>query len=1382
MEKSNLFGFMKLSSKNLKLKYSKQKSFNVNHRISFLGEQKNKLNQKMMGKRFSHNDNNNNNYHRKISVQSMRKKNSIQLTINFKNIEEDIKSTLLEMKRTFLFESRCQSIDYENKNANIKSEIEKNNRMNKYKSKHTDENNINKKPLKSKTFKSDNSKRNFKKTIDDNQNNKDDMKNKKKKFEKRISKEKNLRTKSIIPEEKFRFIARGGIIIDSQNENESDEEKFEGRFLINPETKFVFIYDALITFITLYYLIYVPIELIKNFCFCNSNNSFFNILINSIFEIIFIIDIIVEFFRGFYTNEEEILVKNNIRIINNYITGWFLFDLLFSLPIDMLFLYFCKKYPNKICFSYQNNKLMDFLILTRCLKSLKIIKITTRKKNQFITKVLDKCSDSEILDLLIKILFVYFGLHIVSCIHIFIGKHIYPGWIFKNEFQNYSLLNIYMISIYYLITTMTTVGYGEIQSDSLIEIVFRIILLAVGIICYSWLISSISNGINKQSFASINFSNECLLLESIRRAHRELPYKVYFEIKKYLECKHFKQNNYDKDFLINSLPYSLKNNLIFSMYKYQIEKFHFFKGISNSNFLVETLSYLTPVTGKRNDTFINENEIVEEMYFVQEGRLALEVPINVDRPDESVNKYLSDEFLSFAFDFDFEANYNQLPDISQFETSNNMDDDNIGLNTLKNAGFINSLILKKENVKQKKVEINIYLKIHDIHKNEDFGDIYMFFGKRTPFALIAKSKRVTLYSIKKDNYANLCEEYHNVFRRIHKKKKHNYKIIKNIFIKTISKFCDIKGIKIKPNYQSTINKAFRDMQRELIPTEILLSVHNIDINEIDEQINKTLKDFEREMNFKKTEVKKVKKKKLFGNFLRNHKTMDETYSHNKKFTGTYVNNVEKNIFLENSKIKSDFRHFNSINGNNTLNFGKNKKKKLLNGKSKCKKKNKMKTNIKTNITSNLNLKGYNFDYSDNEESVKTEKIYDKNNQSFESGPKTIKTLPKSLVDLLKDKIKKKKLSSKNNISNINEKITIIQKDNDISNANEKISIISKNNDNNLTLNDSNLNCINNLLNIKNRNKKNDIKLKQKETTLSCLSYDKLISKNDKEEKAGKDSNELNNINSKIQKNNSPKKSSKDKNKRLSISKRNIIKKTKSPRETLSPKTNNQNNIISYNQYNNYERCSITNNNILVKLGENILNKNNSFNIDNLSTDSVESFQINNSYTNLNEITDGVYMKEKKFQMDTIQFVKEYKNKNNKNKTNKIKEKKTDSSSSFEFERGKTKKSVGNILSIKNNIKTVKTRMSQYLNQQIKFMKKKTLNAKRKSIAIKNIQNEKSKKDFSINNSINSSNNSLKKHQKNLNNNGSYNENTIVKENNINEIENKIVNKLDDSLK
>ena len=991
---------------------------------------------------------------------------------------------------------------------------------------------------------------------------------------------------------------------------------------------------------------------------------------------------------------------------------------------------------------------MDFLLLIRCLKSLKIIKIITRKKNQFVTIVLDKCSDYVILDLLSKIIFVYFAFHILSCIHIFIGNHIYPGWIFKNDFQNFSLLNIYMISIYYLITTMTTVGYGEIQSDSLIEIIFRIILLAVGIICYSWLISNISNRINKQSYASINFSNECLLLESIRRTYRELPYEVYSEIKNYLEFKHFKQKNIDKDFLINSLPYSLKNNLIFSMYKYQIKKFHFFKGISNTNFLVETLSYLTPVLGKKNDTFIKENEIVEEMYFVQEGKLALEVPINLDNLEESVNRYLSDEFLSFAFDFDFEANYNQLPDISQFETSNNMDIENFNLGGVKHTGFANSFIIKNiESEQKKKTENNIYLKIHDIHKNEDFGDIYMFFGKRTPFALIGKSNKIKLYSIKKDNYVNLCEEYHNVFRRIHKKKKHNYKTIKNILLKTISKFCDIKGIKIKPKYRSNINNALIDMQKELIPKDILKYFQKSDLNDIDEQINNTLKDFEKEMNIKKSDIKKVKKKKIFEDFLKNHRTMDETYSYNKK-RRTYFNNEKKHLFLEDStniknNIKNNYFHFNSINGNTLFNFGKIKSRNLLISK----KKKKIRKNTKSNIKSNINLKGYNLDFTD-DDSVKTEKISDNKGQSFESEPKTMKILPNSLKEKLKTKINNKKILNKNNTSNEKEK-TVVEK--------------SINSDNNISFNISNKNI---KLKAKNSNKKNNFNNNPKEMSSSCLSHDKLISKDNKVEK------KLNNINNKIDINKNSKKNLKDTNKKLSNSKKFNLKNTISPRESIDSRNNNKQNIISYNQFNNYEKCSITNNNILLRLDENILNKRNNFDINNLSTDSIESFQINSSYANLNSITDGAFIKEKKFQTDTIQFVKDYKNKNNKNKIIK-KDKKSDSNSSFEFEMGKTKKNIGNPFSIKNNIKLVKTKMSQYLNQQIKYMKRKTLNSrtKRKNNNNKNNPNEKSKKDLSINNSINTSNNTFRKYN-NFKINLSYNGEDIDKDNN--ELELKIV--------
>ena len=65
------------------------------------------------------------------------------------------------------------------------------------------------------------------------------------------------------------------------------------------------------------------------------------------------------------------------------------------------------------------------------------------KKNQFISRLTELTSDNttETIDLIIELLLVIFGLHILSCIHIFIGKYTYPGWIFSNEFHNYYKLN-----------------------------------------------------------------------------------------------------------------------------------------------------------------------------------------------------------------------------------------------------------------------------------------------------------------------------------------------------------------------------------------------------------------------------------------------------------------------------------------------------------------------------------------------------------------------------------------------------------------------------------------------------------------------------------------------------------------------------------------------------------------------------------------------------------------------------------------------------------------------------------------------------------------------------------------------------------------------------
>ena len=1334
----------------------KQKSFHIRRRKTFLVEPKSTVNKNDIKNRSSLayiNYNTLYNKRRNSLNNYIRKKSTIPLSKKeFKDLEEDVRLSILEMRRSCLWEIRRQSQDianiFEKSDIKTRSEIGLDKAKEKFSLEYLEdlnngkqENNLSIKIKKCNTFNHKN-----KKSIEKNRDKKDNNNNgvinmninddnvDKKHFGKKFMSSQALlnfgknKKKHIPPGEKFRFLSSGGQIIDSHNESESDEDPDPDGFIINPEKKFIYIYDAFIALAALYSLIYIPIEIAKNACFCTLKPNFFNTIINYSLDILFIIDFLIGFFRAFYTKEDEKLIKNEIRIINNYLGGWFIFDLLTSLPINISINYFCQNHKNIMCFTFEKKGLINYILLSRCLKAIKVIKISTRKKNQFVTEIIEKISDITILgnflDLFSNIFFVITGLHLLSCIHIFIGKHVYPGWIFKNEFQNFSSLNLYMISLYYMITTMTTVGYGEIQSDSFIEIIFRIILLAVGIICYSWVISSISNGINKQSYASINFSNECLVLENIRRSHRELPYKIYFAIKKHLEFKHFRQKKYDKDLLINSLPYSLKNSIIFSMYKPVIENFHFFKGISNSNFLVETLSYFTPISGKKNETFIKENELFEEIYFVLEGRLALEVPINMNNPEESVNKYLSNEFLDFAFDFDFEANFIQHAEISNIANSNLMDSD---IHATKRTSFYNSFIVKNKD--SKKYENNVYLKIHDIHKNEDFGDIYVFFGKRSPFAFRARTKRVKLYSIKKDNFANLCEEYQHLFRRIHKKKKHNYKIIKNIFIKTISKFCDSKGIRIKEMYKDKINRAIKELQKENIPIEILKNSNKNEMNEIDEEINNTIKEFDNQIHLIQEEIYGKKWKKLLkintttGNNLNSNIIKNKINLYNGRVKGTAINKGIKNSFLEDLDLEDASQKYyftNSIKGNFKLNFNKNKIKKNL-IKNNKKKKKKIKTVIRSNIMTNLNLKGYNFDFSESDESIKTVKINENYNDGCESPPpNTIKILPQSLINLLKTKINYQQLLN--------------QKDNSIKSVNI-LSKINFNSNKNITNNNKITSLIDNNTNNNNRQSKlntNSI-IKSKNMSSSCFTFDKLLNNHLKG-----DNKEISNIiNSRLEKSSYSRNNYQNRKNPLNNTRMSSIRDTLTPKNFsyFSPKSRGRNirsSVFSQNQFNNYQKCSITNNNILLKLDGKILNKNNSFNLDNLSSTTADSFQIKASYKNINEVSNGAYIKEEKFQKDTIQFIMDYKN--NKNKA--IKRKKSNYSSC------KVESPTNFGIYTSGNIKKVDSRMSQYLNKKIKIIKKKTLNSRKKSpfLVLPHSNKKNIKKVLSNNISLHSSNN------------------------------------------
>jgi hypothetical protein len=209
--------------------------------------------------------------------------------MDFNNAEEEIKNAIYEMKKSLILEMK------DNKTGltyliDGNKEIEK----------------INLKNINHQNMSNFYNKKNFKEKVDNIVNNKInknteikndfESKNRKRKSSKGIHKIKNR----IIAEEKYRLLTHGCFIIDSNEENESDEDRNSKDYYIDPETNFVFVYDFIIALCVFYSLLYLPLELANSLCICNPNINYIKLCFNIYIEILFILDLILNFFLGYY--------------------------------------------------------------------------------------------------------------------------------------------------------------------------------------------------------------------------------------------------------------------------------------------------------------------------------------------------------------------------------------------------------------------------------------------------------------------------------------------------------------------------------------------------------------------------------------------------------------------------------------------------------------------------------------------------------------------------------------------------------------------------------------------------------------------------------------------------------------------------------------------------------------------------------------------------------------------------------------------------------------------------------------------------------------------------------------------------------------------------
>ena len=85
-------------------------------------------------------------------------------------------------------------------------------------------------------------------------------------------------------------------------------------------------------------------------------------------------------------------------------------------------------------------------------------------------------------------IFAVFFLHISSCMFVFLSEFdpdVDNIWRYSDPYDYYNKFDLYITSVYYIVTTMSTVGYGDISGGTTAERIYCIALMLTGVISFN---------------------------------------------------------------------------------------------------------------------------------------------------------------------------------------------------------------------------------------------------------------------------------------------------------------------------------------------------------------------------------------------------------------------------------------------------------------------------------------------------------------------------------------------------------------------------------------------------------------------------------------------------------------------------------------------------------------------------------------------------------------------------------------------------------------------------------------------------------------------------------------------------------------------------------
>ena len=340
-------------------------------------------------------------------------------------------------------------------------------------------------------------------------------------------------------------------------------------------TTFAHLWDIMITLLTFYLAIIIPYNLALRIW--PTQLSFGDTFIMSV---IFALDIFFSIY--FLNNQVRFRYASQAERNSYYFRNWFVFDLLAAIPFGVFM-----------------NSLWQILRLTKLIRVRRIVEEWQSDNLRYNTQF----------NLVILCVSMMLIAHWLSC-----------GWlVIRGLDEALDHTNNYVNALYWSVTTITTVGYGDITPQNMIEKIYVMFTMLIGFGFYGFLIGNISNLLAQRNPAREHYHDNMEHLSNMVR-YRGLPKELQQKIREYYTYKLQRQIGYDETNFLDSLPENLRRKVALYLKKDLLEDMPLFKH-ANEAFIEALALLLKPIVFTPGDYVFRAGDIGHEMFFIVQGEL-----------------------------------------------------------------------------------------------------------------------------------------------------------------------------------------------------------------------------------------------------------------------------------------------------------------------------------------------------------------------------------------------------------------------------------------------------------------------------------------------------------------------------------------------------------------------------------------------------------------------------------------------------------------------------------------------------------------------------------------------------------------------------------------